>query len=69
MKKHDISSLEELSNKAKNNLEWFWKSVDEDIGIVWDKPYSKVLDVSKDGIITTPSVYTLARSPTFRCSP
>jgi len=47
MKKHNISSLEELSYKAKNNLEWFWKSVDEDIGILWSKPYSKVLDVSK----------------------
>jgi acetyl-CoA synthetase len=47
MEKHNISSLEELSDKAKNNLEWFWKSVDQDIGIIWNKPYSKVLDVSK----------------------
>jgi len=47
MQKHDVSSLEELSQKAKENLEWFWKSVDEDIGIVWDKPYSKILDISK----------------------
>ena len=36
MKKHNISSLEELSIKSKNNLEWFWESVDKDIGIVWD---------------------------------
>jgi acetyl-CoA synthetase len=47
MQKHRISSLEKLSQKAKDDLEWFWKSVDEDIGIVWDKPYSKILDVSK----------------------
>jgi acetyl-CoA synthetase len=47
MQKHHVSSLDELSQKAKGNLEWFWKSVDEDIGIVWDHPYSKVLDASK----------------------
>ena len=47
MKKHDISSLEDLSIKSNNDLEWYWKSVDEDIGIVWDKHYTKVLDVSK----------------------
>ena len=49
MKKHKLSSLDELSNKAKNELEWYWKSVSDDIGIVWNKPYEKILDVS-DGI-------------------
>ncbi|AJW70875.1 AMP-binding protein [Nitrosopumilus adriaticus] len=47
MKKHGISTLEELSQKAKEDLEWFWESVDKDIGIVWDAPYTKTLDVSK----------------------
>jgi acetyl-CoA synthetase len=47
MKKHNISSLDELSNKAKKNLEWYWESVDKDIGIVWDEPYTKTLDMSK----------------------
>lgn len=47
MQKHGISSLDELSQKSKDDLEWFWKSVDEDIGIVWDKPYEKILDDSK----------------------
>jgi len=47
MQKYDISSLNELSQKAKNDLEWFWQSVDEDIGLVWDVPYTKTLDVSK----------------------
>ena len=44
MKKHNISSIEELSEKSKNNLEWFWESVEKDIGIVWDTPYTKTLD-------------------------
>ncbi|MDH3312761.1 MAG: AMP-binding protein [Nitrosopumilus sp.] len=47
MQKHGISSLQELSQKAKNDLEWFWDSVDHDIGIVWDKQYTKILDASK----------------------
>ncbi len=47
MKKHGMSTLEELSQKAKIDLEWFWESVDKDIGIVWDKPYTKTLDDSK----------------------
>ena len=46
MKKYDISSLDELCIKSKNNLEWFWESVDKDIGIIWDKPYTKTLDTS-----------------------
>ena len=47
MQKHNISSLEELSQKAKDDLGWFWKSVDQDIGIIWDTPYTKTLDVSE----------------------
>ncbi len=46
MKKYNISSLDELSQKSKNNLEWFWESVEKDIGVVWDMPYTKTLDVS-----------------------
>ncbi len=52
MKKHNISSLRELSENARHDLQWFWRSVDEDVGIVWDKPYSKVLD-SSQGIAWT----------------
>jgi acetyl-CoA synthetase len=47
MKTHNISSLDELSKKAKDDVEWFWQSVDKDIGIVWDSPYDKILDTSK----------------------
>ncbi len=46
MQKHSVSSIEELSRKAKENLEWFWESVDQDIGVVWDAPYTKTLDAS-----------------------
>ena len=46
MNKHNISSLNELILRANQNLEWFWKEVDRDIGIVWDEPYKKILDTS-----------------------
>ncbi|WP_428324178.1 AMP-binding protein [Nitrosopumilus sp.] len=49
MQKHGISSLSELSLKAKDELEWFWQEVDKDIGVIWDFPYSKTLD-SSNGI-------------------
>ena len=47
MQKHNISSLNELSKKAKDDLEWFWQAVDKDIGIVWDSPYDKILDTTE----------------------
>lgn len=47
MQKHNISSIEELSQKAKDDLEWFWQEVDKDVGVIWDEPYSKILDSSK----------------------
>ncbi|MDH3610415.1 MAG: AMP-binding protein [Nitrosopumilus sp.] len=47
MKKNNISSLKELSEKANKDLEWFWKDVEKFFEIVWDEPYKKVLDSSK----------------------
>ncbi len=47
MKKYNVSTLEQLSEKANDDLEWFWKEVERYIGIIWDKPYQKVLDISK----------------------
>ncbi|WP_299290383.1 AMP-binding protein [Nitrosopumilus sp.] len=47
MKQYGISSLDELSEKSKNDLEWYWEAVSKDVGIVWNSPYSKILDSSK----------------------
>lgn len=46
MKKHGISSLEDLSKKANKDLEWFWQAVEKELEIVWDKQYEKILDLS-----------------------
>lgn len=29
MKKHNIKTLSELSDKAKNDLDWYWKAVEQ----------------------------------------
>ena len=47
MEKHGLYSFEELSQKSRSNLAWFWQAVEKDVGIVWDKPYTDVLDTSK----------------------
>ncbi|EPA06550.1 acetyl-coenzyme A synthetase N-terminal domain-containing protein [Candidatus Nitrosarchaeum limnium] len=47
MKKYDVSNLQQLSIKANENLEWFWQEVENYFGIIWDTPYTKVLDTSK----------------------
>ena len=49
MKKQKIASIEELSKKANENIEWFWKEVERELNIVWDKQYEKILDIS-DGL-------------------
>jgi len=47
MNKFDISDINQLSIKANQNLEWFWQEVSKEIGIIWDKPYTKILDTSE----------------------
>lgn len=46
MKKYNIKTLSELSQKSKNDFNWYWKAVEEDIGLVWHKKYNKVSDFS-----------------------
>ncbi len=46
MKKYKIGNFSELSQKAKKDLNWYWKAVEEDIGIVWSQKYLKVSDFS-----------------------
>jgi len=47
MKKHNIFTLQELSQKANQNLDWFWQEVSNYFGIIWDKNYVRVLDTSQ----------------------
>jgi acetyl-CoA synthetase len=49
MRRHGIGSYEELVERSRTDIEWFWDAVVEDLGIEFDKPYERVLDTS-DGI-------------------
>jgi acetyl-CoA synthetase len=47
MSKHNIQSLEELHKKSVANIDWYWDAVSDDIGIVWDKKYTVILDLTE----------------------
>jgi len=44
MDRHSIGSYEELVSRSIEDIEWYWKAVDEDLGLEWFQPYQKVLD-------------------------
>src|SRR5690242_8304554 len=47
MRKHSIASYEALVERSVTDLEWFWGAVEQELGIEWSSPYSRVLDESK----------------------
>jgi acetyl-CoA synthetase len=46
MSKFQIYNYRDFYNKSISEIEWFWEQVSQDIGIIWDKKYSKILDSS-----------------------
>lgn len=46
MKKHNISSYEELVKFSAQNPDWFYPAVFKELGIPWMKEYERVLDLS-----------------------
>ena len=47
MEKNNIDTLEDLLLKSVENVEWYWKAVNDDLGIKWREPFNKVVDVQK----------------------
>ena len=47
MRRHGIASLDALQKKSTDDIEWFWNAVIEDLGIHFETPYSKIVDLSK----------------------
>ena len=47
MRKHRIHTLDELTKRSIDDMEWFWDACAKDLKIEWFKPYKKVLDTSK----------------------
>ena len=44
MKKHDIHSYRELLNRSIQDPAWFWRAMDEELGLEWQHPYRKILE-------------------------
>jgi len=46
MKKHDLRDYAHLMERSTTDLEWFWRSVLDDLDIEFYEPYSTVVDTS-----------------------
>lgn len=47
MDKHKIADYDSLIKKSTEDIEWFWQACLEDLQLKWQKPYERLLDVSK----------------------
>ncbi len=47
MARHGIASLPELQRRSVDDPEWYWDAVSRDLGLVWARPYARVLDLER----------------------
>ena len=47
MQRHGISEYDALLKRASDDPSWFWDAVSDDLGLVWQRPYTKVMDTSR----------------------
>jgi acetyl-CoA synthetase len=47
MARHGLASLAALQRRSVEDPEWYWDAVARDLGLVWTRPYRRVLDVSR----------------------
>ncbi|MGH2514547.1 MAG: AMP-binding protein, partial [Ktedonobacterales bacterium] len=47
MQRHDIADYAALLARADADPTWFWDAVSDDLGLVWQKPYTQVMDTSR----------------------
>lgn len=46
MNAHGIATYDELIARSTEDVEWFWDAALKDLGVLWDEPYSTILDES-----------------------
>lgn len=46
MQMHGIGDWRELVARSTSDIEWFWRAALDYMGVIWDKPYSRLLNVS-----------------------
>ena len=47
MRRHDIAEYADLLARADADPAWFWGAVSDDLGLVWQRPYTQVMDTSR----------------------
>ncbi|MEO7804155.1 MAG: AMP-binding protein, partial [Actinomycetota bacterium] len=47
MDRHGIESFDDVLKRSIDDIEWYWKAVDEDLEFEWDRPYDLVMDQSR----------------------
>ncbi len=46
MRRHGIADYPTLLQRANDDPAWFWDAVSDDLGLVWRRPYTQVMDTS-----------------------
>ncbi len=47
MQRHGIGDYSALLERATDDPAWFWDAVSEDLELVWQQPYTQVMDTSR----------------------
>ena len=47
MRQHDIGDYAALLQRASDDPAWFWDAVSDDLGLVWQRPYTQVMDTAR----------------------
>jgi acetyl-CoA synthetase len=47
MERHGVASYPDLLTRANGDPAWFWDAVSDDLGLVWQRPYTQVMDTSR----------------------
>jgi len=47
MRRHSISTYEELVRRSTADTSWFWEAALQDLGVRWTRPYTRIQDGSK----------------------
>jgi len=47
IKKHNLSSYDELMRKSTTDIGWFWDVILKELDVRFDKPYSAIVDLSR----------------------
>jgi acetyl-CoA synthetase len=47
MARHGIATYDELLARANDDPGWYWGAMAEELGLVWSRPYRRVLDLSR----------------------